>query len=75
MRETLQENFRRGGFLRIFPSKNSNIYDKYFIPLASPAALTGQQTPAGMQAMANSARISNKILHKLMFSDELAAYP
>jgi len=30
LRETLQENFRKGGFLRIYPSKNSNIYDKYF---------------------------------------------
>jgi len=29
LRETLQENFRRGGFLRIYPSKNSNIYDKF----------------------------------------------
>jgi len=29
LRETLQENFRKGGFLRIFPSKNSNIYDKF----------------------------------------------
>lgn len=32
LRETLQENFRKGGFLRIFPSKNSNIYDKFFGP-------------------------------------------
>jgi hypothetical protein len=28
--ETLQENFRKGGFLRIYPSKNSNIYDNFF---------------------------------------------
>ena len=30
LRETLQEHFRKGGFLRIYPSKNSNIYDQYF---------------------------------------------
>jgi len=30
LRETLQENFRKGGFLRIYPSKNSHVYDKYF---------------------------------------------
>lgn len=29
LRETLQESFRKGGFLRIYPSKNSNIYDKF----------------------------------------------
>jgi hypothetical protein len=29
-RETMQEQFRKGGFHRIFPCKNSNIYDKYF---------------------------------------------
>ena len=61
--------------MRIFPSKNSNIYDKYFVPLAGSAVPTGLQTPAGIQPGTNSARISNKILHKLLFSDELAAYP
>ena len=30
LKETLQENFRKGGFLRIYPSKNSNIYDTFF---------------------------------------------
>ena len=30
LKDTLCENFRKGGFLRIYPSKNSNIYDKYF---------------------------------------------
>jgi len=30
LRETLQESFRKGGFLRIYPSKTSNVYDKFF---------------------------------------------
>ena len=38
LRETLQENFRRGGFLRIYPSKNSNIYDSYFQQASSKMA-------------------------------------
>jgi hypothetical protein len=36
LRETLQEHFRKGGFLRIYPSRNSNIYDQYF---SSPIAV------------------------------------
>ena len=35
LRETLQEHFRKGGFLRIYPSKNSNIYDQYFTSTTS----------------------------------------
>lgn len=31
IRDTLTEDFRKGNFIRIYPSKNSNIYDKYFI--------------------------------------------
>jgi len=30
LKETLHENFRRSNFIRIFPTKNSDIYDKYF---------------------------------------------
>lgn len=30
LRETLQEHFRKGGFLRIFPSFNSHVYDRLF---------------------------------------------
>ncbi len=30
IRETLVEHFRRSNFIRIYPSKTSSIYDKYF---------------------------------------------
>lgn len=42
LRETLQENFRKGGFIRIFPSKNSNIYDKFFAPPAQLQSVPSQ---------------------------------
>lgn len=29
LKETLQENARRGNFIRIYPSKTSDVYDKY----------------------------------------------
>ena len=32
VRDTLQEEMRRQNFVRIYPSKSSNIYDKYFPP-------------------------------------------
>lgn len=86
MRETLQEYFRRGGFLRIYPSKNSNIYDKFFGPSTNTPA-TGQgassfgqnqgsqtQNSASSSGMSAS-RISNKVLHRLLYSDDLASYP
>ena len=47
LRETLQESFRKGGFLRIYPSKTSNIYDKFFAHSPTTpvfAAQTGTQT-------------------------------
>jgi len=28
--ETVEENNRRGNFVRIFPARNSKIYDKFF---------------------------------------------
>ena len=31
LHETVSEYTRRGEFVRIFPAKNSKIYDKYFI--------------------------------------------
>ena len=31
LRESLHEYFRKGNFLRIYPSVNSDIYDKYFL--------------------------------------------
>jgi len=31
MKETLIENFRRNNFIRIYPTKTSDIYDKYFM--------------------------------------------
>ena len=30
IKETLQENTRKGNFIRIFPAKNSDIYDCFF---------------------------------------------
>ena len=30
IREVLAENSRRGNFIRIYPSKGSDLYDKYF---------------------------------------------
>jgi len=29
-KETIFENFRKSNFIRIYPTKTSNIYDKYF---------------------------------------------
>lgn len=86
LRETLQEYFRRGGFLRIYPSKNSNIYDKYFGQPTNqganqPTSSFGQNQGASSQVTSSSgggasaSRISNKMLHRLLYSDELAAYP
>lgn len=49
IRDTLLEDSRKGNFIRIYPSKNSDFYDQYFV------------TP----------RISNKVLHKFLYSDEL----
>jgi hypothetical protein len=51
----LQENFRKGGYLRIYPSKNSNVYDKYF-------------------GNTNHTKMSNKMLHSLLFSEEIIPY-
>lgn len=31
IRETLQEHARRNNFVRIYPSKNSDIYDGFFV--------------------------------------------
>jgi len=30
IRETLIENQRRGNYIRIYPAKNSDMYDQYF---------------------------------------------
>lgn len=30
MRDTIVENFRKSNFIRIYPTKTSDIYDKYF---------------------------------------------
>lgn len=30
LREALAENSRKGNFVRIYPSKGSEVYDKYF---------------------------------------------
>ena len=30
LRETLQENQRKGNYIRIYPAKNSDMYDQYF---------------------------------------------
>jgi hypothetical protein len=52
IRETLLEDSRKGNFIRIYPSKNSDFYDQYFV------------TP----------RVSNKVLHKFLYSDELVIW-
>jgi hypothetical protein len=80
LRETLQENFRRGGFIRIFPSRNSNLYDRYFAPSQSHLQATASSQnfnsqQAALQHQPQPSRLSNKILHKLMFTDELVPYP
>jgi len=31
VKETLIENFRRSNFIRIYPTKTSDIYDKFFL--------------------------------------------
>jgi hypothetical protein len=31
VKETLIENFRRNNYIRIYPTKTSGIYDKYFV--------------------------------------------
>lgn len=31
IRDTVIENVRKGGFIRIYPTKTSDIYDKYFV--------------------------------------------
>ena len=31
IKDTLQEYYRKGDFIRIYPSKNSDIYDQYFV--------------------------------------------
>lgn len=31
IRDTVIENVRKGGFIRIYPTKTSDIYDKYFM--------------------------------------------
>jgi len=90
LRETLQENFRKGGFLRIYPSKNSNIYDKYFgggtnnnnagAAQNGPGAsiLGGNQgnniTTSNQSTMLSASRMSNKILYKFLYSDEIIPY-
>lgn len=30
IRETLAENLRKGNYIRMYPSRNSDIYDVYF---------------------------------------------
>lgn len=69
LRETLQENFRKGGFLRIYPSKNSNIYDRYFKDCAQPAQIFGTQMHSLSQL-----KITNRLLHSLLFTDDLLPY-
>lgn len=49
IRETVCEYQRRGNFIRIYPAKNSDIYDQYFM----------------------SPRPYNKVLYKVLFTDEI----
>lgn len=49
IRETVNEYQRRGNFIRIYPAKNSDIYDQFFM----------------------SARPYNKVLYKVLFTDEI----
>lgn len=74
LRETLQENFRKGGFLRIYPSKNSNIYDAYFQQAGQKTAQVPPQTSSSNVSAQMASKLSNKILHKLLYSEELIPY-
>jgi len=49
IREAVSEYARRGNFIRIYPAKNSDIYDQFFM----------------------SPRPYNKILYKVLFTDEV----
>jgi len=49
IRESVAEFQRRGHFIRIYPAKNSDIYDQYFM----------------------SPRPYNKVLYKVLFTDEI----
>lgn len=49
IRESTAEFQRRGNYIRIYPAKNSDMYDQYF----------------------HSPRPYNKIVHKILFTDEI----
>lgn len=72
--------------MRIYPSKNSNIYDKFFGQpnnqgANQPASSFGQnqgsqnQISSASNGGTSTSRVSNKVLHRLLYSDELASYP
>lgn len=65
LKDTILENFRRGGFYRIYPSFNSNVYDEFFMPSC-------KQDPRAQQSP--SSRHINLEIFKLLYSEELLSY-